>query len=172
MLDAKGGEGVSMLDLGERYIYGEHVIRYFWSLCVIFYAFTFTFMHCITYLWWWDLCDMCALYIDLYICHVTWLCSFALLPHLYSDSNELYFLYSCLIHIYWVHHVGLGHISMSKPFVLIVKSLYEPSMLKTSLISFTYSRLCCHQSPKRGRLKASRPLVGFWWLMMTQDYHD
>ena len=25
-------------------------------------------------------CDMCALYFDLYICHVTSLCSFALLP--------------------------------------------------------------------------------------------
>ena len=96
-------------------------------------------------------------------CHLIMLIWFA--SAFYSNSNELYFMYSCLIHIYWVHHVGLGHISMSNPFALIVKSLYEPSMLKTSLISFTYSRLCCHQSPKRGRLKASRPLIGFRWLM-------
>ena len=128
--------------------------------CVILHAFMFTFMHCIIYMWWWDLCDMCALYIVLYMsCHLVMLIGFAFV--FYSDSNELYFMYSYLIHIFWVHHVGLGHISMSNPFVLIVKSLYEPSMLKTSLISFTYSRLCCHQSPKRERLKAYRPLVGF-----------
>ena len=39
----------------------------FGSLCVILSAFTSTFMHCITYMWWWDLCDMCALYFDTYI---------------------------------------------------------------------------------------------------------
>ena len=145
----------------------------FGLLCVILCAFTFTFMHCIIYMWWWDLCDMCATYIDIYIymsCHLVMLICFA--SAFYSDSNELYFMYSCLIHTYWVHHVGLGHISMSNSFALIVKSLYEPSMLKTSLISFTYSRLCCHQSPKRERLKASRPPVGFRWLMTTRDYYD
>ena len=109
------------------------------------------------------------IYIDM-SCHLIMLICFA--SAFYSDSNELYFMYSCLIHIFWVHHVGLGHISMSNPFTLIVKSLYEPSMLKTSLISSTYSRLCCHQSPKRGRLKASRPLDGFRWLMMTRHYYD
>ena len=118
------------------------------------------------------ICDMCALYFDLYICHVTCLYSFALLPRFYSDANELYLLYSSLFHIYWVHHVGLGHISLPNSFVLIIKSLYEPSMLKTSLISFTYSRLCCHQSLKMERLKASRPPVGFRWLMTTRDYYD
>ena len=55
----------------------------------------------------------------------------------YFDSNELYFLYSCLIHIYCIHHVGLGHVSMSNSFALIVKSLYEPSMLKTSSLTHT-----------------------------------
>ena len=146
---------------------------WFVSLYVILCAFTFSFMYCITYLWWWDLCDMCALYIwYLYICHVTCLCSFALLPRFTLIQMSFTFMYSCLIHIYWVHHVVLGHISMSNPFALIVKSLYEPSMLKTSLISSTYSRLYCRQSPKRGRLKASRPLVGFRWLMMTRDYYD
>ena len=113
----------------------------------------------------------CVLSTLFYICHVTWLCSLVLLTF-YSDSNELYFMYSYLIHIFWLHHVGLGHISMPNPFVLIVKSLYELSMLKTSLISFTCSRLCCHQSPKKRRLKASRPLVGFRWLMTLRDYYD
>ena len=96
-------------------------------------------------------------------CHLVMLICFA--STFYSDANELYYLYSCLFHMYRVHHVGLGHTSMPNSFVLIVICLYEPSMLKTSLISIIYSRLCCHQSPKRGRLKASRPLVGFWWLM-------
>ena len=138
--------------------------------CVILHAFTFTFMHCILYMWWWDLCDRCALYIVLYMsCHLVVLIGFAFA--FYSDSNELYFMYSYLIHIFWVHHVGLGHISMPNSFALIVKSLYEPSMLKTSSL-FIYSRLYCHQSPKRGRLKASRPLVGFQQLMMTQDYYN
>ena len=115
----------------------------------------------------------CVLSTLIYIfmsCHLVMLICFASV--FYSDSNELYFMYSCLIHIYWVHHVGLGHISMSNPFALIVKSLYEQNILKTSLVSSTYSRLCCHQSSKRGRLKASRPLVGFRWLMTTRDYYD
>ena len=153
-----------MLDLGGAW----DGLDSFGLSCVILLAFTFTFMHCIIYMWWWDLCDMCALYIVLYMsCHLVMLIGFAFV--FYSDSNEFYFIYSCLIHIFWVHHVGLSHISMPNSFVPIIKSLYEPSMLKTLLISFTYSRLCCHQSPKRGRLKASRLLSGFRWLMSIQD---
>ena len=107
---------------------------------------------CNIYVWLWYLCDMCALYSILYICHVIWLCSFALLPRFYSDSNELYFLYSCLFHIYWVHHVGLGHISMSNSFVLIVKSLYEPSPLKTSL--FHILEVVLSSITKKGEIKS------------------
>ena len=65
------------------------------------------------------------------------LCSFALLPRFTPMQNELYFLYSCLFHIFGVHYVGLGHISLTNSFVLIAKSLYEPSMLKTSTLSHT-----------------------------------
>ena len=65
------------------------------------------------------------------------LCSFALASAFYSDANELYYLYSCLFHILGVHYVGLGHISLTNSFVLIAKSLYEPSMLKTSTPSHT-----------------------------------
>ena len=36
-----------------------------------------------------------------------------------------------------VHYVGLDHISLTNSFVLIAKSLYEPSMLKTSTLSHT-----------------------------------
>ena len=82
------------------------------------------------------ICDMCALYFELFICHVTCICFASVF---YSDANELYFLYSCLFHIYWVHHVGLRHISLPNSFVLIVKSLYEPSMLKTSSLLHTQS---------------------------------
>ena len=137
-------------------------------LCIHVYFHALNYIRVIVILMW----HVCSLLWFIYIWHVTPLCSFALLPCFNSDSNELYFMYSYLIHIFWVHHVGLGHISMSNPFAIIVKSLYEPSILKTSFISFTYSRLCCHQSPKRERLKASRPLVRFRWLMMTWDYYD
>ena len=149
------------------------MIRFFWffvcdTLCIHVYPHALHYIHVMVRLMW----HVCSLHWYIYIymsCHLVMLICFA--SSFYSDSNELYFMYSCLIHIYWVHHVGLGHISMSNPFALIVKSLYELSMLKTSLISSIYSRLCCHQSPKRGRLKASRPLVGFQWLMTTLDYY-
>ena len=48
-------------------------------LCVILHAFTFTLMHYV-------ICDICVrlmwhvFSLPWYICHVTWLCSFALLP--------------------------------------------------------------------------------------------
>ena len=138
---------------------------FFWlymcdTLCIHVYFHALNYMHVIVILMW----HVCSLLWFIYMaCHLVMLICLASV--FYSDLIELYFLYSYLFHIYWVHHVGLGHISMSNPLALIVKRLYEPSMLKTSLISSTYSRLCCHQSPKRGRLKASRPLVGFRWLM-------
>ena len=65
------------------------------------------------------------------------LCSFVFASVFYSDANELYLLYSCLFHIFWVQCVGLGHIRLSNSFVLIVKSLCDPSMLKTSSLSYT-----------------------------------
>ena len=148
-------------------------IRFFWSFvcdtsCIHIYFHALYYIHVIVRLMWhvcslhWYICVcvcVCARARACVSCHLVMLICFA--STFYSDSNELYFMYSCLIHIFWVHHVGLGRTSMSNSFVLIVKCLYEPSMLKTSLISSTYSRLCCHQSPKRRRLKASRPLVGF-----------
>ena len=65
------------------------------------------------------------------------LCSFAFASTFYSDANELYLLYSCLFHIFGVHYDSLGHISLLNTFVLIDKSLYDPSMLKTSSLSHT-----------------------------------
>ena len=38
------------------------------------------------------------------------------------------------------HCVGLGHISMPNPISLVVKCLDEPSMLKTSPISYTHTQ--------------------------------
>ena len=65
------------------------------------------------------------------------LCLFDLLLCFYSDANERCYLYSCLFHIFGVHYDGLGHISLTNSFVLIDKSLYDPSMLKTSTLSYT-----------------------------------
>ena len=116
--------------------------------CVILRAFMFTFMHCIIYMWWWDLCDMCALYFDLYICHATSLCSFGLLPCF--TSIQMSFI-SCT-HAYFISieyiMIGLGHISLPYSFVLIVKSLYEPSMLKTS--SLLHTRGCIVINHQKG----------------------
>jgi hypothetical protein len=108
-------------------------------LCVILSCISCLLSCIVTYVWLWDLCDMCALYIDLYMsCHLVMLICLA--SALYSDSNKLYVMYSCVFPILWVHCVGLGYISKPNPFVLIVKCLYEPSKLKTSLISFTHTR--------------------------------
>ena len=143
--------------------------------CIHVYFHALNYIRVIVIFMWyvWYLCNMChvcSLLWSLYMsCHFIMLIWFA--SAFYSNSNELYFLYSCLFHIYWVHHVGLGHISLPNSFVLSVKSWYEPSMLTTSSL-FTYSRLYCHQSPKRERLKASRQLVGFQWLMTIRDYYD
>ena len=135
MLDAKGGEGASMLELG-----GVCDLGGLWFVSYVWYSMHSRLLSCIAL----HTCDgeiyvTCVLFTLTYIymsCHLVMLIWFA--SAFYSDSNELYFLYSCLIHIYWVHHVGLGHISMSNSFALIVKSLYEPSMLKTSSLTHTW----------------------------------
>ena len=44
--------------------------------------------------------DMCALYFELFICHITCVMLICLASALYSDANELYHLYSCLFHIH------------------------------------------------------------------------
>ena len=86
------------------------------------------------------ICDMCALYFDLYICHVTSLCSFGLLPCF--TPIQMSFI-SCT-HAYFISieyiMIGLGHISIPNSFILIAKSLYEPSRLKTS--SLLHARGC------------------------------
>ena len=115
-------------------------------------------------------CDMCALYFVLFICHITCVVLICFAFAFYSDANELYYLYSSLFHILWVHYVGLGHISLLNSLVLIDTSLYEPSMSKTSL--FHILKVVLSSITKRGRLIASRPLVGFRWLMTIQDYYD
>ena len=148
VFDAKGGEGLSMIDIGGViYLGGAYLLHldfYVWYLiCIHVYFYALNYISVIVILMWsWLLCDiwhMCSLLWSLYMSyHLVMLIYFASV--FYSDANELYFLYSCLFHICWVHHVGLGHISLPNSFVLIVKSLYEPSMLKTSCLLHTR---CC-----------------------------
>ena len=90
MLDDKGGEGASMLDLGEALDLGGACDLFLLceTSCIHVYFHALSYLHVMV-----RLCDMCALYIDLYIYHVTWLSSFVLLLHFYSYSNELYFMY-------------------------------------------------------------------------------
>jgi hypothetical protein len=135
MFDAKGGEGASMLDLGgacemDTFFCVWYVMHSCLFLCIVIY---------VIFAGLWDLCDMCSLYFVIYmICHLVMLICFAFV--FYSVSNELYFVYSCLFYIFWVHYVGLVRLSIPNPFDLNVICLYEPSMFKTSLISFTHTR--------------------------------
>ena len=84
MFNVKGGEGSSMLDLGGAlYLGGAYDLLllafYVWYIIMHSCLFSCIELHtcdCDTYV----ICDMCALYFDLYICHVTSLYSFALLP--------------------------------------------------------------------------------------------
>ena len=54
------------------------------------------------------LCDICTLYFDLYICHVTSLCSFGLLPHFtliqmsFISCTHAYFISIEYIMLAWV----------------------------------------------------------------------
>ena len=43
--------------------------------------------------------DMCALYFELFICHITCVVLICFASVFYSDANELCYLYSCLFHI-------------------------------------------------------------------------
>ena len=73
------------------------------------------------------------------------LCSFALLPRF--TPMQMSFI-TCT-HAYFISleyiNVGLGHISLPNSFVLIVKRLYEPSMLKTSTRSHTRGGIVINQ---------------------------
>ena len=44
--------------------------------------------------------DMCALYFESFICHITSVMLICFASMFYSDANELYYLYSCLFHIF------------------------------------------------------------------------
>ena len=134
-----------------------------------FYASNYIYVIVIS-TWLWYMTCVLSILNHLYVISLV-LCSFAFASAFYSDANELYYLYSCLFHIFGVHYVGLGHISLPNSFVLIVKKLIWSKHVK-NLNSFTYSRWYCHQSPKRERLKASWPLVGFRWLLTIHDYYD
>ena len=145
---------------------GSIMIYYLWFfmcdtlLCIHVYFHALNYIRVIVIFMWyvWYLCDMwhvCSLLWSLYMsCHFIMLIWFA--SAFYSDSNEFYFLYSCLFHIYWVHHVGLGHIRMPNASVLIIKSLYEPNMLKTSSLSYTRGCIVINHQ-KRGDWKHLGP---------------
>ena len=160
-LTPKGERDWVWLDLGGLiYLGGAYL------LCLAFYVWYITmhsyYFHALNYIsvivifMWdvWYLCDMwhvCSLLWSLYMsCHFIMLIWFA--SALYSDSNELYFLYSCLFHIYLVHHVGLGHISLPNTFVLVDKSLYEPSISKTSL--FHILEMVLSSITKKGEIES------------------
>ena len=76
-----------------------HVLNYI-SVSVIFMLYAICDIYVI--------CDMCALYFDLYICRVTWLYSFALLPHFtpmqmsFITCTHAYFISFDYIMLAWV----------------------------------------------------------------------
>ena len=107
MLDAKGGEGPSMLDLGGACEMDSII----WSFvcdtsCIHFYFHALYYIHVmVTYV----TCVLSIL-IYIYICHVTllWLCSFALLPHYtpiqisFTLCTRAYYIYCEYIMLAWV----------------------------------------------------------------------
>ena len=44
--------------------------------------------------------DMCALYFESFVCHIACAMLICFASAFYSDANELYYLYSCLFHIF------------------------------------------------------------------------
>ena len=98
------------------------------------------------------ICDMCALYFESFICHISCIMLICLASAFNSDANELYYLYSCLFHTFGVHYVGLGHINLPNSFVRIDKSLYDPSMLKTSTLLHTRGGIVINH--QKGEIKS------------------
>ena len=120
--------------------------RFFWyfvcdTLCIHVYFHALYYIHVMVRL----MRHVCSLHC--FICHVTWLCSLALLP-CFTPIQMSFISYTHAYFTYCVHHVGLGHISMSNSFALIVKSLYEPSILKTS--SLLHTRGCIVINHQKG----------------------
>ena len=105
-----GSATMSMLDLGGACEMDSiFCVWYFMHSRLLSYIVLY-----VIYVWFWNLCDMCALYFDIYVmslCYAYLLCFRVLL-----NTNELYFVYSYVFHILWVHCVGLDHISMPNPF--------------------------------------------------------
>ena len=114
MFDAKGGEGSSMLDLG-----GACEMDSLGGACEMdsFFCMRWThsfacyFMHsclllciklylCDSDIYVIVICDMCALYFESFICHITSVMLICFASAFYSDANELCYLYSCLFYIF------------------------------------------------------------------------
>jgi hypothetical protein len=128
------GEGASMLDLGE-------CVRWTRSFmcdasCIHVY------FHALCYMWY--MWDMCALYLVIYMtCHSFMLICFA--STLYSNSNELYLMYSCLFHILWVWCVNLGHISyLTLLSLLLIAYMNQACWKPHSSLTHTRSGVVIH----------------------------
>ena len=88
------------------------------------------------------------------------LCSFAFASAFYSDANELYLLYSCLFHIFGVHYVGLGHISLLNSFGSYWQKLIWTKHNKNLTLSHTRGGIVINHQ-KGGDWKHLGPLLGF-----------
>jgi hypothetical protein len=156
-----------------EYVDRGSFVRGFWFLCV---CATFMHLHASSCLFSVLLAlrdyvlasyfsDMLVIMSLLY--RVTWLflAHIVLLPRCYSDllwAISLYSNISCLI--LWVCHVGLEHISNHNLLLSLKVAYVKQAYLKTSNLIFILRG--CHQSLKRERLKASRPLE---WVSMIND---
>ena len=127
----------------------------------------FTFMHrtifyVIVISMWYVTCVLSTLNY-LYVISLV-LCSFALLPR--STPMQMSFI-TCT-HAYfisfWVHYVGLGHISLPNSFVLIVKSLYDPSMLKTLTLLHTRGSIIINHQKRESWVLVINDNAWLLWL--------
>ena len=75
------------------------MVHYYAFVCVYFHASNHIYVISDIYVI--VIFDMCALYFESFIYVISLvLCLFALLSRFYSDASELYYLYSCLFHIF------------------------------------------------------------------------
>ena len=68
-------------------------------ICVCVYSYALNYL-CDSDIYVIVIYDMCAFYFELFICHITCAMLICFPSTFYSNANELYYLYSCLSHIF------------------------------------------------------------------------
>ena len=125
------------------------------------HAFAFTFMHpwdtmCATCLWWFYVTYVCSLPYSMliWLMLLVWCTSNLILWQTSSFCSTSGTYSISLVYMLWTRFAW----TCSDPFALIVSCPCKPSVWKHQILTLcTYSRLCCHRSPKGGDWKHLGP---------------